>query len=100
METRILSGYLQFRNVNESNYSRPVNGSPLILVLYFGVFMEQMATWETILLGVMALLLIFWFRPGIKAAIERSQQAEKDWPSALIPIGIVVLFVIFLIAIT
>jgi len=62
--------------------------------------MEQMATWEMILLGVMALLLIFWFRPGIKAALERSRQAEKDWPSVLIPIGIVVLFVIFLVAIT
>lgn len=62
--------------------------------------MEQMATWEMVLLGAIALLVIFWFRPGIKASLERSQQAEKDWPAVLVPIGFVVVFVIFLIMIT
>lgn len=62
--------------------------------------MQQMATWEMILLGAVAILVIFWFRPGIKAMLERSQHAEKDWPSVLIPIAMVVLFVIFLIVIT
>jgi len=54
-------------------------------------------TWEQLLLGALAVLLIFWFRPGIKAALEQSRKAEKDWAGALLPIGLVVLFVIVLI---
>lgn len=60
--------------------------------------MESLSTWESLLLGVMALLIIFWFRPGIKAAMQRSREAKSDWPAALIPLGMVVIFVIFLIA--
>lgn len=56
-----------------------------------------METWEQLLLGAMAVLLFFWFRPGIKAAMQRSQEAEKDWKGVLLPIGIVVLFVLLLI---
>ncbi|HEY4731827.1 MAG TPA: hypothetical protein VIH66_01115 [Gammaproteobacteria bacterium] len=57
--------------------------------------------WEKIILGVLALLLILWFRPGIKAVFEQSRRAEqKNWKEVLIPILIVVLFVIFLISIT
>jgi len=60
-----------------------------------------MEIWEKIILGVLALLLILWFRPGIKAAFEQSRRAEqKNWKEVLIPILIVVLFVIFLISIT
>ena len=59
--------------------------------------MEPMSTWENVLLGAMVILLLFWFMPGIKATLERSRQAEKDWSGALIPIGLVVLFVIFLV---
>ena len=59
--------------------------------------METAAWWEILLGGVAALLLILWFRPGIKAAMERSKTAKKDWPAMLIPIGLVVLFVILLI---
>lgn len=55
--------------------------------------------WEILLAGVVALLLIFWFRPGIKAALERSQQAPKDWRGVLIPLAIVVAFVLVLILI-
>ncbi len=54
---------------------------------------------EAILAGVVAIFVIFWFRPGIKATLEESRKAKKDWAGALIPIGLVVLFVIFLIAI-
>lgn len=57
------------------------------------------AWWEILLGGVAALLIILWWGPGIKASIERSKNAPKDWPSVLIPIGIVVLFVILLIQI-
>ena len=56
----------------------------------------EAAWWEILLGGGMALLVILWFRPGIKAAIERSRTAKKDWPSALIPLALVVLFVILL----
>ena len=53
--------------------------------------------WESILLGAMALGLVFWMGPGIKATLQQSKEAPKDWGGALIPIGAVVLFVIFLI---
>ncbi len=57
-----------------------------------------MATWEKILTGILVLMVLLWFRPGIKAIFEQSQQAqEKDWKGVLIPIGLVVLFVIFLL---
>ncbi|MEN8261178.1 MAG: hypothetical protein ABFS02_11435 [Pseudomonadota bacterium] len=62
--------------------------------------MESPSVWETLLLGVVVLLVVLWFRPGIKAALERSRTAEKDWPGALIPIAMVVLLVIFLIMMT
>ncbi|MBK8535624.1 MAG: hypothetical protein IPL59_11090 [Candidatus Competibacteraceae bacterium] len=59
--------------------------------------METAAWWEILLGGLAALLVILWFQPGIKAAIERSRTAKKDWPAALIPLGLVVLFVLLLI---
>ncbi len=57
-----------------------------------------MGTWEQLALGAVALLVIFWFRPGIKAALKQSEEADKDWPAILLPIVGVVLFVIFLVA--
>ncbi len=60
--------------------------------------MESMGLLEAILLGVLAVLVVFWFRPGIRATLEESKRAEKDLKGALLPIGVVVLFVIFLIA--
>ncbi len=62
--------------------------------------MEQPSTWQMLLYGVIALLVIFWFRPGIKAAMQRSKDAEKDWLAVLVPIAIVVLFVVFLVVMT
>ena len=60
--------------------------------------MQDVSTWEAVLLGILALLLVFLFRPGIKEALRRSQQAEhKDWAGALVPIALVVLFVILLL---
>jgi len=61
--------------------------------------METAAWWEILLGGVAALLVILWFRPGIKAAMERGKTAKKDWPAALIPISLVVLFILLLIQI-
>lgn len=59
--------------------------------------MATAAWWEILLGGLVAVLMILWFRPGIKASIERSRAAKKDWPAALIPLGLVVLFVLLMI---
>jgi len=59
--------------------------------------MQSMALWEQLALGAVALLVIFMFRPGIKAALKQSEQAEKDWPAVLLPLLAVVLFVLFLV---
>jgi hypothetical protein len=60
--------------------------------------MQPLSTWENLLLGALALLMIFWMKPGIKAAMEKSKAAKSDWPGLLIPLVLVVLFVVFLIA--
>ena len=60
--------------------------------------MEHLSTWENVLLGVLALLAIFWMKPGITAALARSKTAKSDWPGLLIPLALVVLFVLFLVA--
>ena len=58
----------------------------------------EMQLWEKLLLGVGVILIILWFRPGIKAIWKQSQEAEeKDWKGLLLPIGMVILFVLFLI---
>ncbi len=57
-----------------------------------------MALWEQILLGVFALLIIFWIFPGIKPMMEKSKEAPKDWMGLLIPIALVVLFIFFLVS--
>ncbi len=62
--------------------------------------MSSMALWEQLALGAVVLLVIFWFKPGISAALKQSEQAEKDWPAILLPIAGVVLFVIFLLMTT
>ena len=59
--------------------------------------METATWWEILLGGLAAVLVLLWFRPGIKAAIERSRSAPKDWLAALIPLALVVLFVLLLI---
>ena len=57
-----------------------------------------MEMWEQILLGFGGAALLFLFWPGAKRALEKSRQVENpDWQSALLPIGVVVLFVVLLI---
>ena len=62
--------------------------------------MEPYSTLETLAIGALALLVILWFRPGISAALTRSRQAEARWGDLLLPLGLVVLFVLFLITIS
>lgn len=59
--------------------------------------MNIMDSWEKVLLGVIALIILLVFFPGVKTMLKQSQEAEKDWPAVLLPIGAVVLFVIFLV---
>ena len=56
-----------------------------------------METWEQILIGVFAILILVFFLPGVKATLERSKQAEKDWPGLLIPMAFVIGLVIVVI---
>lgn len=56
-----------------------------------------MALWEQILLGILVVLVLLWFRPGIRAAMKQSREAERDWGSVLLPVGVVVLFVLLLV---
>lgn len=58
----------------------------------------ELSLWENILLGVMVLGVIFWMSPGIKSSMQMSKNAESDWMGVLIPVGFVVIFIIFLIA--
>ena len=58
----------------------------------------MLSNWESLTLGALALLLLFLMRPGIKSAQEHSRQTPSDWQSLLLPLGLVVMFVLFLIA--
>ena len=60
--------------------------------------MESPPTWERIAVAVLAVLLVVFLWPGMKAALARSREAERDWGALLLPLGLVVLLVLFLIA--
>ncbi len=57
-----------------------------------------METWEKLVIGVFALIILFWFFPGIRPMLKKSKDAPKDWAGVLVPVGLVVLFIIFLIS--
>lgn len=55
-------------------------------------------TWELLILGALVLLVLIWFRPGLKQAFKQSQEAgSKDWMAALIPLAVVAAFVVLLL---
>ena len=57
-----------------------------------------MELWEQLALGALAILVLFLFRPGIKATIERSKQAEeKHWGTIALLAAVLIAFVVFLI---
>jgi cytochrome b561 len=57
-----------------------------------------MGTWEAIALTGLGILVVMLFRPGLRAAMEKSRQAQnQDWQSLLAPILLVILFVMLLI---
>ena len=59
--------------------------------------MGPLATWEKLLLGVIGLLVLLWFSPGVKTMIAQSREAQKDWLAVLIPTSVVVTLVILLL---
>lgn len=59
-----------------------------------------METWEKLLVGALAVGLIFLFRPGLKRAFQQSREAEKkDWQGVIVPVLLVVAFVMLLIVV-
>jgi len=59
--------------------------------------MESMALWEKLLLGALVVLVLLWFRPGLKAAFkERRSAGREEWMSVLVPIALVAGFVVLL----
>ena len=59
----------------------------------------NLSTLELIVIGAVALIVIFLFVPGLKRLSEESRNAEKDWSGLLLPIAGVVVFVVMLILI-
>ena len=59
--------------------------------------MGSLATWEKLLLGVIGLLVLLWFSPGVKTMIAQSRDAQKNWPAVLTPTAVVVILVILLL---
>ncbi|MBK9132226.1 MAG: hypothetical protein IPM20_11405 [Gammaproteobacteria bacterium] len=58
-----------------------------------------MTWWQQVVLAGVVLLVLWWTLPGVKAALARSRQAERrDWRGVLLPVGVVVIFVLLLIA--
>ncbi|MCK4493495.1 MAG: hypothetical protein KAU26_05535 [Methylococcales bacterium] len=60
--------------------------------------MEDYSIWEMVLGGLMGIGIIFWMKPGINETLKKSQTAKSDWMGLLIPIGFVILFIIFLVS--
>jgi len=56
-----------------------------------------MELWEQLLAGAIALLVLFFFFPGIKATMEKSRNAEEKHWSTLVLITIVLIAFILLL---
>ena len=57
-----------------------------------------MELWEQLVLGALAILVLFLFGPGVKATIERSKNAEEThWGTLALLAVVLVAFVVFLI---
>ncbi len=61
--------------------------------------MEAMALWEQLLLGLLVVVVLVWFFPGLKHTLKTAPKATADdWKALLVPIGLVVLFVLLLLS--
>ncbi len=60
--------------------------------------MNEMSTFESIILGIMAIGLVYLFGRGTKAAMDSTPEAKPgDWMSAIKPLALVIAFVFLLI---
>lgn len=60
--------------------------------------MDPMSLWEKLLLGILVVVVLLWFRPGLKAAFrDRRKASQAEWMSVLIPVALVAGFVVLLI---
>lgn len=60
--------------------------------------MGGIETWEKVIVAILAVGLVIWLYPNLKQSMAQSREATKDWKGILIPLGIVIIFVIFLLA--
>ena len=57
-----------------------------------------MELWEQLLAGAIALLVLFFFFPGIKATMEKSRNAEeKHWGTLVLIAIVLIAFILLLI---
>ena len=58
-----------------------------------------MELWEQLLAGAIALLVLFFFFPGIKATMEKSRNAEeKHWGTLVLIAIVLIAFILLLIS--
>lgn len=58
-----------------------------------------METWESVVLGIIAILLVIWMFPGVKERMLNSPKGSSDdWKALAFPLILVVLFILFLIS--
>ncbi|MBD3671658.1 MAG: hypothetical protein HUJ29_12885 [Gammaproteobacteria bacterium] len=58
-----------------------------------------METWESVVLGIIAIVLLIWLFPGVKERMLNSPKGSaSDWKGLAIPLLVVVLFIVFLIS--
>ncbi|MBT8419640.1 MAG: hypothetical protein KJO08_02130 [Gammaproteobacteria bacterium] len=59
-----------------------------------------METWEQLLVGAAAILILLWFWPSARKSVKESPKGTReDWLGVIKPIGLVIAFVVFLILI-
>ena len=59
-----------------------------------------METWESVTLGIVAIVFVIWMFPGVKERMLNSPKgSSSDWKALLVPLILVALFILFLISI-
>ncbi len=53
--------------------------------------------WESVVLGIIVLGVLFVFVPNIRSSMIRNRDVPSDWKAVIVPMGLVVLFVVFLL---
>jgi len=53
--------------------------------------------WENLVLGIIVSGVLLIFIPSIRSSMIRNRDVPSDWKAVIVPIGLVVLFVVFLL---